>query len=599
MALNDIIGTAGARAFISASLPTTNTRLAYEKLPWVEIGLISDLGSIGKTCNETTFTPAKEGKVVPKLTASDNGETQLVYAYTAGQDVGHALLKARFGKRVSLCFALNNGKCKYFQALVKSEVVNMGTVDNIVTESCTLRLTEDDVIVAQTPYWLIDEESPYWWFMSGHDGFWTDLNPVYGKVFTTADGNALAQNPGDPVGRVEGIAGSLQLTQPSSPLRPVLARVPKGVGVVNLMPNNFTDGAVVGTTTLPSGWQNSNPAGISRQVTGVGMEDDLPYVDIRFFGTNTSGSTALVFINFYSTTFVPASLGQTFSGSVHVKLAAGSLTGTSQWRMTFTEHDDTGASIGGTVTYVPYTPNSLQSLKDQFASGDKLITGPATAYIRHRYEMWCDAGVPVDVTVRIFPGQISMGSGSKPLQLKRSVYDVTQDRVDDDWYIYGNGTQWMTYGVQTFGTASLFADAGQKWAAAIQSITLEDKNQALLAKAGDAGERTYLMSRSNSNPGRSVRAVRNTAHVVGSSSDRLHDGAPHFECDRWDGAIFRVGIDGAVYTDFVGTAAEEAQNITVLCRTQASPATIWSGYATKFFLIDKDLTDEQVARIAA
>lgn len=151
MALSDIFGTAGSILSVATALPATHNKGGFEALTWKEVGLVSDLGSNGKTFNETTFTSIKEAVVVPRLTASDNGEQAITYAYTAGEDEGHELLDSKIGQKAALSVKLPNGKVRYFIAYVKGGAVNMGTVDNIVTQAQALRLTEDEILTEDAP----------------------------------------------------------------------------------------------------------------------------------------------------------------------------------------------------------------------------------------------------------------------------------------------------------------------------------------------------------------------------------------------------------------------------------------------------------------
>jgi len=151
MPLSDIFGTAGSILSVATALPLTPTKAAYEGLTWKVVGLVSDLGSSGKTYNETTFSDIQSAKVVPRLTSSDNGEKAITYAYTAGADTGHAELETKMGKKAAFSERMSNGKIRYFQAYVKGGAVSLGTVDNIVTQAQALRITEDDILTETAP----------------------------------------------------------------------------------------------------------------------------------------------------------------------------------------------------------------------------------------------------------------------------------------------------------------------------------------------------------------------------------------------------------------------------------------------------------------
>lgn len=60
----------------------------------------------------------------------------------------------------------------------------------------------------------------------------------------------------------------------------------------NYVTNSTMRGAVAGTPgTLPTGWLNSIPTGVSQQIVGTGTVNGIPYIDIRFFGSSAANNT--------------------------------------------------------------------------------------------------------------------------------------------------------------------------------------------------------------------------------------------------------------------------------------------------------------------
>jgi hypothetical protein len=88
-------------------------------------------------------------------------------------------------------------------------------------------------------------------------------------------------------------------------------------GATNQIRNNSMTGAVAGTPgTLPTNWERANNAGLSTQIVGVGTEDGVQYIDIRYFGT-TTGTAITLYLE--TDASIVASLGQTWTHSAFVK----------------------------------------------------------------------------------------------------------------------------------------------------------------------------------------------------------------------------------------------------------------------------------------
>lgn len=84
--------------------------------------------------------------------------------------------------------------------------------------------------------------------------------------------------------------------------------------------NNSMVGAVAGTPgTIPTNWFINAPAGISTQVVGIGVQDGINYIDIRYFGTG-SGLGNITF----EQSVIAALNGQIWTNSFWFQVIAGS-----------------------------------------------------------------------------------------------------------------------------------------------------------------------------------------------------------------------------------------------------------------------------------
>ena len=93
----------------------------------------------------------------------------------------------------------------------------------------------------------------------------------------------------------------------------------------NKIRNPRGEGGVVGVIgsggALPTNWAQINSAGLSQEVIGGGVEDGLPYTDLRYFGTSTSAAN--IQIRFDQSTNAAAVAGQAWGFDFWVKAQSG------------------------------------------------------------------------------------------------------------------------------------------------------------------------------------------------------------------------------------------------------------------------------------
>jgi len=88
-----------------------------------------------------------------------------------------------------------------------------------------------------------------------------------------------------------------------------------GTASRNFIPNPFMSGAVVGTPgTLPTGWSVRQPNGMTTNVSAVGTESGINYIDLSISGTASATTSYQLQTN--TTTSVPISFGNTYTSSV-------------------------------------------------------------------------------------------------------------------------------------------------------------------------------------------------------------------------------------------------------------------------------------------
>jgi len=98
----------------------------------------------------------------------------------------------------------------------------------------------------------------------------------------------------------------------------------------NRFANIAFNGAVAGSPGVEPtdiNLSNSGALGLTRTIVGIGREEDIPYIDVRWNGTASAGGS-IAFNVGTSSASMPASPGQSIQASGHIKLQAGSMSGT-------------------------------------------------------------------------------------------------------------------------------------------------------------------------------------------------------------------------------------------------------------------------------
>jgi hypothetical protein len=171
----------------------------------------------------------------------------------------------------------------------------------------------------------------------------------------------------------------------------------------NEIPNPRCEGAVIGTPgTPPTGWTRSTTFnGLSVDIAGTGVEDGIPYVDMRIYGTPalTSATSFLTFISSGTAAAVP---GEVRTASYFVRLVAGSMTNLTFTRL-MTNVGGSGSILGG--SYTP-TTDPLRQQRYTHTSTANSGTTSVTSGMRVNYT----SGLAVDATIRVGAPQQEIGA---------------------------------------------------------------------------------------------------------------------------------------------------------------------------------------------
>jgi hypothetical protein len=203
------------------------------------------------------------------------------------------------------------------------------------------------------------------------------------------------------------VTGTLQtgaINAPRFDYDPV-ALTPRGLLIeearTNSLRNSMMTGAVVGTPgTIPTNWTKASATGVAWNVIGTGVENGITYIDLELVGTSSAGVVNNMI--FDSTTIIPASSGQVWTGSVYVKLIAGSLSGL-QVSLNTTEQP------GGNQIGAFFTPTGAALATQRYAVTGT-VTATGTSMVHFIKIIMPAAPSTVDVTLRIGAPQFELGA---------------------------------------------------------------------------------------------------------------------------------------------------------------------------------------------
>ena len=162
----------------------------------------------------------------------------------------------------------------------------------------------------------------------------------------------------------------------------------------NQIRNSMMTGAVPGAPgTLPTNWSLQTTPGLAWSVVGTGVENGITYIDMRLSGTTTNVNPS--FIHFDTPGFA-ASVGQAWSLSFYVKLAAGSLANlTSMSGLIFEQ--PSGAQHATVAVWPTNGPLAVQRTQNTWT-----VATAGTTSIQGSFKInVTGTGVPVDCTFRV------------------------------------------------------------------------------------------------------------------------------------------------------------------------------------------------------
>jgi hypothetical protein len=193
--------------------------------------------------------------------------------------------------------------------------------------------------------------------------------------------------------------------------------VAQGLSIERQTTNNIRnpnlEGAVAGTPgTAPTNYLISQAgfSSLSAEVVAVGVENNMNYFDVRWYGTtNAAGRLALFLEN--AGLIIPASIGQTFTHSIYAKIIAGTYPTTDS---VFGVQENT-AGVGTNAIPLlaaapPGNPSDRLSACRLVSVPHTVSTAPTNAIRPSWRSGTIGSEVAVDVTIRFAAPQTELGA---------------------------------------------------------------------------------------------------------------------------------------------------------------------------------------------
>jgi hypothetical protein len=176
----------------------------------------------------------------------------------------------------------------------------------------------------------------------------------------------------------------------------------------NSLRNNSMQGAAAGTPgTAPTNWVlTASPFdAVTRTIVGVGVENGVDYIDIRYAGTVSTTRGGLTMINPEPVNFVAAASGQTWTGSQFMKLVAGTLDNVTIGHGCL-EYSAASVYLAGAMTNLIVPTGTLKRY-----AVTRTLNQATTAFVAYTMlSVNWTIGLPVDFTLRIGWPQLELGS---------------------------------------------------------------------------------------------------------------------------------------------------------------------------------------------
>lgn len=243
--------------------------------------------------------------------------------------------------------------------------------------------------------------------------------------------------------------------------------------------NNSMQGAVAGSPgTRPTNWPAMTLAGLSTTIVGIGVQNGVDYIDIRFNGTTNA---AQVQVLFETSTQIAALISQVWTTSAFLSIVGGDLTNVTSVRLRVQERDNVGGLLVSTDTVAAPTAALTRF------SGTVTLGNAATAFITPGINLLVTNLAAVDITLRIgWPGLEFGAWASSPIRTTSAAVTRNADQTSLSTGINAIFAQWLN---PTEGTLFYMG----------QQITGAAQGRAVNISDGTINQQTRLLISANIN----------------------------------------------------------------------------------------------------
>lgn len=173
----------------------------------------------------------------------------------------------------------------------------------------------------------------------------------------------------------------------------------------NAQAGGATNGVIGSGGAMPTNWFVGSASGITREVVGTGTANGLSYVDLKFSGTNSTGSLLPFTIGPEGLTQMVASSGQTWTASIYAALAAGATSGIATLKLDIAEYQAPSTYLANSLG-----PDiSLSATMSRF-SHTRTLTNASTDRVAIMLYIQVAIGATIDLTFRIAAPQLEQGA---------------------------------------------------------------------------------------------------------------------------------------------------------------------------------------------
>ena len=327
----------------------------------------------------------------------------------------------------------------------------------------------------------------------------------------------------------------------------------------NWVANSRAQGAVPGTPgTAPTNWTLAGTGGVVFNIAGVGVEGDIPYVDVRLSGTSTTGGSPLARFEGFT---IPAAQNQVWTHSLFVRLVGGTLNGITNFNLFVTEWD--AAQVFLSQGFSSFTVAS-GALRAGRIFHPRTLVSAATAFVRPSVSFSVSISVPIDATFRIAVPQLELGAFATSAILNPIGGPAVTTREADGGSV----------SLSALSAATLYLEertAGQAASGGLGGVLADDgtaNNRLAITATGGTGYAPTVT-------GNSLNiATFSTAAITNGAVDRAAlSYAPNAMAAALDGASLGTDKSGALANSISRVAISAGERAVHLCalRLYAAP----------------------------